>query len=447
MRGRNLVVAMTIAALSLFASEARAVQTGVQISGVDPGDIASGTISFGNQPAQALVSRHDCERQKKDDETCDRAFLWFATGDSAPAVGTAVRVTLTDRNGNTTSGTGTVTEDGIRVTVPAFPGTGSPRTASSGVPGIRANLGYDEQMLPAGAGGLGLRFTAGSPGSERFLLQSPEDFDGESASVRIMTPFGPTVMSRRTYLGLMAYFGNWDVDESLAFPAGTESRGWAYQVENSPDGSTGLAFPGLVPLDSTLRHEIEEWGFGLNFMTAPSDRGFSYGLGLRYSQFDQDIDQTVTSPDLTGANFVGAEMTQGVRDRYLLLPLTLRRYWNARSNVSPYVQGMIAPGYYDSDLSGTFLSTCNICPPAQQLVEQLMDDSDSGFTFELGAGFGVDFRIARRFQVGMYANYGYRDHVSYADNRVSPLDDPPHLSDDSADFWNVGLSFGYEFRD
>ena len=268
-----------------------------------------------------------------------------------------------------------------------------------------------------------------------------------SGSVRVMTPFGPTVMSRRTYLGLMAYFGNWDVDESAAFPAGTESRGWAYQVENSPDGSTGLAFPGLVRLDSTLRHDIEEWGFGLNFMTAPSDAGFSYGLGLRYSQFDQDIDQTVTSPDLTGANFVGAEMTQGVRDRYLLLPLTLRRYWNARANVSPYVQGMIAPGYYDSDLSGTFLSTCNICPPAQQLVEQLMDDSDSGFTFELGAGFGVDFRIARRFQVGMYANYGYRDHVSYADNRVSPLDDPPHLGDDSADFWNLGLSFGYEFRD
>jgi len=447
MRIRNLVVASTIAVLSLFAVEAWAVQTGVQVSGVNPGDIASGTISFGNQPAQALVSREDCEGQKSQDESCDRAFLWFARTSSAPTVGTAVKVTLTDRNGNTTTGTGTVTEGGIRVTVPAFPAAGTPRTASAGIPGLRVNLAYDEQMLPSGMGGLGIRFTPGSPGSERFILQSPEDFEGESASIRVSTPFGFTVMSRRTYLGLMAYFGNWDIDESTAFPAGADSRGWAYQVESAPGGSTGLAFPGTVPLDLTLRHKIEEWGFGFNFMTEPSDKGLSYGLGLRYSQYDQDIDQTVTSPTFTGANFIGASMTQGVRNRYLLLPLTVRRYWNTGRNVSPYLQGMFAPGYYDADLSGTFVSTCNLCPADQQLLQQLMDDSDSGFTWEAGAGFGVDFRLGQRFLIGLFANYGYRDHISFANNRESPLDDPPNLGDDNADYWRAGLSFGYEFRD
>jgi hypothetical protein len=446
MRGRNLVVASTIAALSLFASGAWAVQTGVQVTGVNPGDIASGTISFGSQPAQALVSRDDCEQQKKEGEDCDRAFLWFARTNSAPAVGTAVKVTLTDRNGNTTTGTGTVTENGVRVSVPAFPSVPSPRTASAGAPGFRVNLGYGEQMLPADSGGLGIRFIAGTPGSETFILQSPEDFDGESGSIRVSTPFGPMVMGRRTYLGLMAYYGNWDDDESVAFPAGAESRGWAYQVESAPGGSTGIAFPGTVPLDLTLRHEIKEWGFGFNFMTDPY-KNFSYGLGLRYSQFDQDIEQTVTSPTFTGANFVGAEMTQGVRDRYLLLPLTVRRYWNLRQNVSPFVQGMFAPGYYDSDLSGSFLSTCNLCPADQQMLLQLMDDSDSGFTWEAGAGMGVDFRFRNGFLLGLFGSYGYRDHISYANNRVSPLDDPPSLGDDDASYWRAGLSFGYEFRD
>lgn len=446
MRGRNLVVASTIAALSLFASGAWAVQTGVQVSGVNPGDIASGTISFGSQPAQALVTREDCLGQKAEGESCDRAFLWFARTNSAPAVGTAVKVTLTDRNGNTTTGTGTVTEGGIRVTVPAFPAS-TPRTASAGTPGFRVNLGYDEQMLPAGSGGLGIRFVSGSPGSERFILQSPEDFDGESAGIRISTPFGPTVVSRRTYLGLMALFGNWDYDETTAFAAGTESRGWAYQVENAPSGSTGIGFPGTVPLDLAVDHEIEEWGFGLDLMTAPSDKGLSYGLGLTYKQVDQDIVNVVTSPTFTGPNFIGASMTQGVRDRYLLLPLTVRRYWNQGGTMSPFVQGMFAPGYYDSDLSGTFVSTCSLCPLSDQLLEQLMDDSDSGFTWEAGAGFGVDFRLGNRFLIGLYANYGYRDHLSFANNRESPLDDPPSLGDDNADFWSAGLNFGFEMRD
>lgn len=446
MRGRNLVVASTIAALSLLAVEAWAVQTGVQVSGVNPGDIASGTISFGSQPAQALVSREDCERQKKDDESCDRAFLWFATTTSAPAVGTAVKVTLTDRNGKTTTGTGTVTENGVRVSVPAFPAAGTPSTASAGAPGISVNLGYDEQMLPSGMGGLGIRFTPGSPGSERFILQSPEDFEGESAGIRVSTPFGVTIMSRRTYLGLMAYFGNWDIDESTAFPAGAESRGWAYQVDTAPNGSTGLGFPGSVPLDLVSDHKIEEWGLGFDLMTDPSDNGYSYGLGLRYRQYEQDLVNEVTSPTFTGANFIGASMTQSVRNRYLLLPLTLRRYWNEGGTASPYLQGMLAPGYYDADLSGRFLSTCSLCPAAEQLVEQFMDDSDSGFTWEFGAGFGVDFRLVERFRAGLYAGYGYRDLVNYADNRESPLDDPPSLGDDSSDYWSVGVTLGYEFR-
>jgi hypothetical protein len=447
MRSRLIAKAVGAAALSLFALTSWAVQTGVQISGVNPGDIASGTISFGNQPAQALVSRDDCESRKKDDENCDRAFLWFATSSSAPAIGTAVKVTLTDRKGNTTTGTGTVTENGVRVSVPAFPGAQSPRTASAGVPGFRLNVGYDEQMLPAESGGLGIRFTPGSPGSERFILVSPDDFEGESAGIRVSTPFGPTFMSRRTYLGLMAYFGNWDIDESAVFAAGTESRGWAYQVESAPGGSTGIGFPGTVPLDLTLRHKIEEWGFGFDFMTEPSEKGLSYGLGVRYSQFDQDIEQTVTSPTFTGANFIGAEMTQGVRDRFLMLPLTIRRSWNPGRNLTPYVQGMIAPGYYDSDLSGSFLSTCNLCPADQLALLQLMDDSDSGFTWGAGVGGGIDFRFGNGFLFGVYGGYGYRDHLSFADNRESPLDDPPSLGDDSADYWRVGLSFGYEFRD
>lgn len=447
MRGRNLVVASTIAALSLFASGAWAVQTGVQVSGVNPGDIASGTISFGSQPAQALVSRDDCENQKKDDESCDRAFLWFATTDSAPAIGTAVKVTLTDRNGNTTTGTGTVTENGVRVSVPAFPGAPSPRTASAAVPGFRVNVGYDEQMLPDGSGGLGIRFTPGSPGSERFIVQSPEDFDGESAGIQLRTRFGPTIFNRRTYLGFRVNYGSWDVDQSTAFPAGTDSRGWAYQVDSAPNGSTGLGFPGSVPLDLVSDHKIEEWGLGFDLMTDPSDNGLAYGVGLRYQQFEQDLVNMVTSPTFTGANFIGASMTQGVRNRYLLLPLTLRRYWNLGGTARPYLQGTFAPGYYDADLSGRFTSTCSLCSAAEQLVEQLMDDSDSGFTWEAGAGFGVDFRLLERFSAGLYAAYGHRDHVSFADNRESPLDDPPNLGDDSADNWSAGLTFGYEFRD
>lgn len=421
------------------------MQTGVQVSGVNPGDIASGTISFGSQPAQALVSREDCEGQKTQDESCDRAFLWFARTSSAPAVGTAVKVTLTDRNGNTTSGTGTVTENGIRVNVAPFPGAPR-RTSSAGSPGLRIDFGYDDRTLPDGNGGLGIRFVSGSPGSERFILQSPADFEGESGGVRIMTPFGPTVISRQMYLGLLAYYGEWDVDESAVFPAGTESRGWAYQVESAPGGSTGLGFPGSVPLDLNVDNEIEEWGFGLNLMTPPSERGLSYGFGLTYSQTTQDLINSVSSPTFTGASLIRADMEQEVRDRYLTLPVTVRRYWNTGASVSPFVQGMVAPGYHDSDLSGTFTSICNLCPPDQQNLVQDIRDSDSGFTWEAGAGLGVDFRLSDRVLIGLYANYGYRDRVSTADNRESPLDDPPHLGDDDADFWNAGISFGLEFR-
>jgi hypothetical protein len=445
MRGRNLVVASTIAALSLFASGAWAVQTGVQVSGVNPGDIASGTISFGSQPAQALVSRDDCEQQKKEGEDCDRAFLWFARTNSAPAVGTAVKVTLTDRKGNTTTGTGTVTEGGIRVEVPAFPAS-TPRTASAGKPGFRVGFGYDEQSLPPDNGGLGIRFTAGSPGSEFFIVQSPEDFDGEVAEVRVSTPFGYTFMSRKAYLGFLALFGEWDADESTVFPAGADSRGWAYQVESAPNGSTGLGLPGAFEMELAVDHEVEEWGFGVDLHTPPSDNGMSYGLGLLYKQVEQDIINGVALPDFTGPNLVASAMSQKVQDRFLLLPFTVRRSWNHEGDVSPYLQAVLAPGYHDSKLRGTFVSMCNLCGPDELLVEQTIDDSDSGFTFEAGIGTGINFRLGDRFMVGMSANYGYRDRLSYADNRVSPLDDPPHLGDADSDFWSVGINFGLELR-
>ena len=78
--------------------------------------------------------------------------------------------------------------------------------------------------------------------------------------------------------------------------------------------------------------------------------------------------------------------------------------------------------------------------------EQRIEDDDDGFTWSGEAGLGLNLHLGDRFVVGLYGRYSYLDRIGIADNRESPLDEPVHLSEDSADGWSAGINFGLEFR-
>lgn len=441
MRNPLLRRAMGCTALALLSFPAWAVNNGIEFTGVQPTDVVSGEISFGGQPAVRLLNRDECERLSDEEEECDPTYLWFArTGDVK--VGTQVNVTLRDSRGNTRTGSGTVTENGVRVDVAPLPGTNT-RTSDVGArPGIGLGGGYSDLSMPGGAGGLGIRFTAGSPGSEFFITLAPEEYEGESAGFSFRVPNWLEIRERRVGFAFDLDYGQFDASNSVTFEPGAEGRGFAHQVENSPGGSTGVAFPNSVELDTRVSNDIETWAAELGGFTLPGDGGVSWGMGLRYRRTTQDLFNGVSTPTFPG---IFANMSEEVEDQYLAIPLTFLKVWNRSGIVRPNLRLQVAPGFYKSELSGTYDVACNLCPPGDQDFQQLIDDEDDGFTWEGAAGFGLDLHFDR-FAVGLYTQYRYLDHASYADNRQSPLDEPPHLGEDSASGWIAGINFGLEMR-
>lgn len=433
-------------AFVLLSLPALAVYNGVQISGVPPGDISSGTISFGNQPAQPLVTRNDCQDRKARDETCDSAYLWFAQSSSSVAVGTTVRVTLRDRDGNTTIGSGTVTADGIRVDVTPFPrtsreGSGAGPATGAG-PTFTLNGGYLEPTLASGSGGLGIRFEPGNEGSERFISFAPEDYEGESAGFGLRIPNWLEIRQGVDFVVGFDY-EQYDAEAATTLPGGTEGRGYAHQGGDAPSGATGLAFPPGTALDTIVSNDIESWGFSVGGVTVPGENGVEWGLGLRYRRTTQDLLSWAGTEAFPG---IFATFTEEVEDQYVSLPLTVRKTWNTSGTLRPNVQLQIAPGFYKSELSGDYRAECNLCAAPDNLIEQSVADDDDGFSWEGGVGFGLDLHLGNRVVLGLFGRYSYFDHMSFANNRESPLDDPVSLGEDSADGWTAGINFGLEFR-
>lgn len=442
---RNSLLRRTLGctALALLSFPAWAVYNGVEFTGVKPDDVASGEISFGGQPAVRLVSREECERLADAEDECDSAYLWFGRSASNLAVGTQVEVTLRDRDGNTRTGTGTVTANGVRVNVASLPSSGT-RTSDAGTaPSVGVRAGYGEWTMPAGAGGLGIRFTTGSPGSESFITLAPQDYEGESFGFGFRIPDWLEIRDRKTAFFFDFDYGQFDAEASSSFPGGADGRGVAHQVENAPSGSTGLAFPTATPLDTRVANDIETWSAEFGGITLPGDSGVSWGVGLRYRVTKQDMFNSMTTPTFPG---IFAMLDEEIEDQYLAIPLTLRKTWNNTGTVRPNMHLQIAPGYYQSELKGTYEFACDLCPAADQSFQQRIDDDDDGFSWEGAAGVGLDLHLGDRFVVGLYGHYKYFDHTSFADNRESPLDEPVHLGEDTADGWAAGIHFGLELR-
>jgi hypothetical protein len=405
--------------------------------------IASGEISFGDQPPARLMTREECRKQAREGEECSTYSTWFFYNLEQVSVGAKAKVTLQDRAGNTRTGTGTFGANTLNVNVAPLSSPGDRTSDARGAgfgPGFGVSGGYGEWKLPAGAGGLGIRFTTGSPGSERFITLAAEDYEGESVGAQFRIPSDS--LERR-----LAFYGallneQFDADESDTFAASADGRGVAHQVENAPSGSTGLAFPTSTPLDTRVSNEIESWSAEFGGLLLPGDNGFSWGLGLRYRRTTQDLFNEMTTATFPG---IFANMSEEVEDEYLSVPLTLQKGWNSTGTVRPHVFLQIAPGFYRSELSGTYEFACNLCPGPDQAFQQAITDEDDGFTWEGAGGVGVDVYLDR-VAMGLYARYRHFDHMSYADNRESPLDDPVRLGEDSASGWVVGFNIGLEFN-
>ncbi len=443
MRNPLLRRAMGCTALALLAFPVWAVDIGIEFSGVKPTEVASGEISFGNQPPVRLVTREECEAQlDEEDEDCDPAFLWFARSSSQLAVGTQVKVTLRDDQGNTRTGMGTVTANGVRVNVAPLPSSNARTRDAGGGPEFGLNGGYGEWTLPAGAGGLGLRFTPGSPGSEFFITLAPEDYEGESAGFSFRTPNWLEIRERRVGFTFDIDYGQYDAAASTTFEPSAEGRGFAHQVDNSPTGSTGISLPTSVSMDTRVNNDIESWAAELGGLTLPGDNGVSWGFGLRYRRTTQDLFNGVSVPAFPG---LSANMNEEVEDQYLALPLTFLKVWNNSGAVRPNLRVQVAPGFYKSQLSGTYEVACDLCPTPDQAFQQRIEDDDDGFSWEGAAGVGLDLHLDR-FVIGLYSQYRYLDHASFADNRQSPLDEPVRLGEDSASGWIAGINLGLEMR-
>ncbi len=429
-------------ALALLSIPALAVYNGVQVTGVPPDQVASGTISFGDGSPQPLVSRSDCQNRKAENEDCDSTYLWFAQSASSVAIGTSVKVTLRDRDGNVTTGTGTVTADGIRVNVTPFPGSGGGSGPDfGGGPGLQLYWGYAEPTLANVSGGLGIQFEPGNEGSEQFVTFAPEDYEGESTGAVLRIP--SFIEAYRGGFELAAALARFDAEARETLPGGTQGRGYAHQGGDAPSGATGLAFPVGTALDTIVANDVKSWGFSFSGVSIPGDNGVQWGLGLRYRTTTQDMMSWAGTEAFPG---VFARFDEEIEDRYLSVPLTVRKTWNNSGAVRPNVHLQVAPGFYESELTGDYRAECNLCAAADMLIEQSVSDEDDGFSWEGAAGIGLDLHLGNRFVVGLFGRYEYYDHLSFANNRESPLDDAVSLGEDSADGWAAGINFGLEFR-
>ncbi len=429
-------------AFVLLSFPALAVYNGVQVSGVPPEQVTSGTISFGGGPPQPLVSQNDCETRKAENENCDSAYLWFAQSTSSLAIGTSVTVSLRDRDGNVTTGTGTVTADGIRVSVAPFPrGGGGSGPDFGGGPGFNLFYSYGEPKLSGVSGGLGIQFEPGNEGSEEFVTFAPEDYEGESYGGVLRIP--SFIEAYRGGFELAAALARFDAEARETLPGGTQGRGYAHQGGDAPSGATGLAFPVGTDFDSIVANDVESWGISFGGVSIPGDNGVQWGIGLRYRTTRQDMMSWAGTEAFPG---IFARFDEEIEDRYLSVPLTVRKTWNNSGAVRPNVHLQIAPGFYESELTGDYRAECNLCAAADMLIEQSVSDEDDGFSWEGAAGLGLDLHLGDRFVVGLFGRYEYFDHMSYANNRESPLDDAVSLGEDSADGWAAGINFGLEFR-
>jgi hypothetical protein len=443
MRNSLLRRAIGSTALALLSFPAWAVDyNGVDFSGVKPDEVASGEISFGNRPAVRLVSRDECERLIDEEDECDPAYLWFARSTEQLAVGTQVNVTLRDRDGNTRTGTGTVTPNGVRVNVASLPSSATRIGDAGAGPGVGVNGGYGEWTLPPGAGGLGIRFTPGQDGSESFITLAPEDYEGESGGVHFRIPTSHEFRGLLIGWAFGIDYSQFDAADGTTFGSSADGRGFAHQVENAPSGSTGLGFPSSIAIDTRVSNDIESWAAEFGGVTLPGESGISWGLGLRYRITTQDLFNGVSTPGFPG---VFANLSEEVKDEYLAIPVTFLKTWNNAGTVRPNLRFHLAPGFYRSELSGTYDFACDLCPASDQSLQQRIEDEDDGFSWEAAAGLGLDVHFDR-LVMGLYAQYSHFDHMSFADNRESPLDEPPHLGEDSANGWAAGINFGLELR-
>lgn len=431
-------------AFVLLSLPALAVYNGVQISGVTPSEVTSGTISFGGGPPQPLVSQNDCQDRRAENEDCDSAYLWFAQSTSSLAIGTQVTVTLRDRDGNTTTGTGTVTADGIRVNVTPFPGGNDGAGPDvGGGPGFNLYWGYAEPTLSGVSGGLGIRFDTGNQGSEEFITTAPEDYEGDSGGAVLRIPSFIEAYRGGYDIEFALELARYDAEARETLPGGTEGRGYAHQGGDAPSGATGLAFPIGTALDTLVANDVESWGLSIGGVSIPGENGLQWGIGLRLRTTKQDMLSWAGTEAFPG---IFASFAEEIEDRYLSVPLTLRKSWNNSGSVRPNVHLQLAPGFYESELSGDYRAECNLCPASDTLIEQSVSDKDDGFSWEGAAGIGLDLHLGDRFVVGLFGRYMYFDHMSFADNRESPFEDAVSLGEDSADGWAAGINFGLEFR-
>jgi hypothetical protein len=427
------------ASLTLASWPALAVYTDVSLPGMDPGQIASGTVTLPDGRTLPFVTREECERDRKEDEQCDRSGAFFIRTDAALERGTRVRIRFVDTDGASHSIEGEVTPAGIRV------------ASLGGAPGggyFELMAGYGEVDLPERSGGLGVQLSQ-TIGNERVLAFSPRTLEGESATLRFAPRWTVSPFGRPLTPVVSFWWTNGDGTERGRAPAGPDSTGFVYPRDTA-QGSPGLSL-GPSEIDVLIANDFEvigaSIGAGRNF--GPDDDYFCNAV-IGVEQAIQRMQGDLRVAAFTGPLEVSANNRQKLQSDRLMLTYRIGRNFRANEvvTVSPYLVADV--GYQETELTGQWRSIANPLPPTspERDLRFDYDESESGFAYGGGAGLTVDFKISKSFSLGFGGEYRYlADGAGRAANRGTPLQDPTHVEIDDEEelvvFGKIRTTFGF----
>jgi len=399
---------------------------GVEIEGVEQSRVVSGSITIPGVGTKPLVSKEECEDDT--DEDCPGGFGFYLPTDDDLKIDTEVTVELTDPDGNTTRGTGTVTEDGIKVIVQPFPKRDKQQQGETRPPGIRFGGGPSRVETPADNGGLG---TVINVGGELAINTTVKYIDGTAYDLEVEPGASINIGGnpwRWTFGG--AHF---DGDESSvsSVDVATDNVAMTYWFP-APNMSTGLGL-GPAGADVMIRNELEYDAFSVGLAKPTPCKGGIYArFGLRYAMTEQTINGSFTSPLFSGPGVeVSATTHQEIQDDRISVYAGFDRPFELSPRIRFGLGAFLEPGFQETEISGTMNTVCQLCGPGEAALELRMSDDESNFSIGGGVQANLTFDLSDRLAVEVGAVGHYNSVLGVADNPQNPAENDANLDTDS----------------
>jgi hypothetical protein len=240
---------------------------------------------------------------------------------------------------------------------------------------------------------------------------------------------------------------NAEKQQEAVEPVGGDNVGSTYAINNPASNSTGV-FVGANGLHAESDSEIDthkfELGFGSSFKLSKTI------LTPKFSVFYESLDHTagawVTSPSFTMDQYSQTTDLGLEGDRY---GFGVDLGVSGKLTPKLTLGGNIGLGavYYENDLRFRQYNVCGACGMAspEYRYNVMIDDSDSGFTYQGRIGVSAMYELQKNFELGIGFDQEFYGDVAKLDSRDNPNQPVSHLTDEDVSAWNVKVGMRVSF--